>query len=526
MTLTPHRSSAYRLLTNAVSNRLSGSTASHNSARLVRSSSIVLEPLLRENYPNIHFWTESEYQQELQERKRAKGKASMAVAQSQRGSRRLVEDDENVMAWFIENKDGDAITGTRAKQVREKARSLWIHLYDTGHCPQNWSDASSLVRDYYAYELALSFPELLLCEFDYKAHRIATDNYSGWRKAYFEKHGPCVVKVEPKLEEDAATQPPADTVPNQPKRQKSSTRPKPVPRKEKPIKRPTTPAAETIVVTTSSSPSAELSPLSLLAGAASTLADKDLPLFDRSNIYPLPDSPSPIQAAVPSTSTSTAAVTPAPVKSLSKIPAARALAPGTKRPNARPLQRKPVVQEAAPSTETSSATAATTPSADAAKMNDAETTAPASPAAVVVAKPPRESEVSQLSYPAHISCLFQIVNPLASFSSIPAPTTRAEFVQGSNKPAAKQRKTDTAPGPSKVKYLRPNPASITPRNLCLLDYIQNNGKVTKEIFDAHYTNLSQKEKEHYKKQGQEAAGAAQQALAAQRTTAKSGNVPR
>ncbi|KAJ7247752.1 hypothetical protein C8J57DRAFT_1522755 [Mycena rebaudengoi] len=381
-------------------------------------------------------------------------------------------DDENVMSWYIEDEDGNTITGTRAKQIREKARTVWIQLYDEGLANHNWSDANSAIRDFYAYELAVSFPELRLCELDYKVHGIATDNYSGWRNGYFEKYGPCVVKVEPELEECAASQVvsgrkrkiserAADTVPHILKRQKSTTRSKAVPKAPaaKPVKRAETPVAESPVepamIPILSSPSPELSPLSVLAGAASTLAENHVPLLDRSNLTLHPDSPPPLPPADVSTSksptTSTTALAKNPVASTST--AVRAPAPAIKRPNARPLPRKPVPQispSAAPSSSAATAAAAEKP-------NESESTSSASSVAVI-AKQPNESE---------------IVNPL---------------------------------------------------NLCLLDYIDTNGKVTKEVFDEYYKNLSQKEKEGYKKRSQDTADAGQQALAAQRAAAKSGNL--
>ncbi|KAJ7245103.1 hypothetical protein C8J57DRAFT_1524598 [Mycena rebaudengoi] len=324
-----------------------------------------------------------------------------------------------------------------------------IQLYDEGLANHNWSDANSAIRDFYAYELAVSFPELRLCELDYKVHRIATDNYSGWRNGYFEKYGPCVVKVEPELEECAASQVvsgrkrkiserAADTVPHILKRQKSTTRSKAVPKAPaaKPVKRAETPVAESPVepamIPILLSPSPELSPLSVLAGAASTLAENHVPLLDRSNLTLHPDSPPPLPPADVSTSksptTSTTALAKNPVASTST-----AISPS-----------------AAPSSSAATAAAAEKP-------NESESTSSASSVAVI-AKQPNESE---------------IVNPL---------------------------------------------------NLCLLDYIDTNGKVTKEVFDEYYKNLSQKEKEGYKKRSQDTADAGQQALAAQRAAAKSGNL--
>ncbi|KAJ7506330.1 hypothetical protein B0H11DRAFT_2327388 [Mycena galericulata] len=189
--------SAYTALVTTVSDRLStpAATAADSAPDLVSNTSSRdhLRILERSDYENITYWTESEYLKEESRRKKAKGKVTMADAQSLRGSKRLAEDDENVMYWFIEDKDGNVVSGSRIKAARAQARKIWNYLQSKNRLPPHWNDADSVVRSYFASEMCLHFPELQLCELDYKAHRIATIIYPGWHKK---------MKQEPKLEPD------------------------------------------------------------------------------------------------------------------------------------------------------------------------------------------------------------------------------------------------------------------------------------------------------------------------------------
>lgn len=127
---------------------------------------------------------------------------------SKRGSKRLSEDDENVMFWFLTSENGTPMSGSWVKSVRATARSIWAYLHSQHAAPLTWSEATSLTRAYYAEEMERVYPELRLCEFSSKAHRLATLGYSGWAKSHFSKHGSppgVLVKIDPNtMESDAA----------------------------------------------------------------------------------------------------------------------------------------------------------------------------------------------------------------------------------------------------------------------------------------------------------------------------------
>ncbi|KAJ7272680.1 hypothetical protein B0H12DRAFT_591412 [Mycena haematopus] len=198
-------SAAFNTLVTAVRDRLSlpASSTSGLSSKLLPLASPLnndhLRILERKDYPAIEFWTEDEYLTEEAARKKTNGKATMSDLVSLRGSKRLAEDNKNVMMWFVQDKDGHTVSGKRVKTMRNEARKVWKYLNRLGKLPEQWSSADSEVRGYYASEMRRLFPELQLCELDYKSHRIATIIYSAWSKKYV-KPG---IKMEDIKAEDA-----------------------------------------------------------------------------------------------------------------------------------------------------------------------------------------------------------------------------------------------------------------------------------------------------------------------------------
>lgn len=81
---------------------------------------------------------------------------------------------------YIENEDGTVIDGFRAGEIRKFARSIWIHLANSGKAPRTWGKADIKSAQHYHQEMIRRFPELRLCAFDWKADQIATDNYPNW----------------------------------------------------------------------------------------------------------------------------------------------------------------------------------------------------------------------------------------------------------------------------------------------------------------------------------------------------------
>ncbi|KAJ6498755.1 hypothetical protein C8R45DRAFT_93866 [Mycena sanguinolenta] len=198
-------STAYNTLVTAVSDRLSASSAStsagiSNPLAPTSSNTDHLRVLSAGDYPAVKFWSKDDFTEAEKARKDVKGKAKMSDPVTQRGSGRLVKDDANVMFWYIQDKDGKTVSGKRIKAIRAHARQIWSHLLSIGKAPDTWSNATSVVRSYYAGEMRRQFPELQLCDLDYKSHSIATEIYPGWRMTYITNKAP--IKVESDIDED------------------------------------------------------------------------------------------------------------------------------------------------------------------------------------------------------------------------------------------------------------------------------------------------------------------------------------
>ncbi|KAJ7240823.1 hypothetical protein B0H12DRAFT_1134162 [Mycena haematopus] len=391
---------------------------------------------------------------------------------SLRGSKRLAEDNKNVMMWFVQDKDGHTVSGKRVKTMRNEARKVWKYLNRLGKLPEQWSSADSEVRGYYASEMRRLFPELQLCELDYKSHRIATIIYSAWSKKYV-KPG---IKMEDIKAEDAddtdddddeikaATQDaesvgqkrsaPTPQIPSQYPRRANHRSPQ-----TKPLQA-THPDPNLILASTESSsalaPSASSSTLPLLASSPQSCVPPptaSLPLPPPTSSLPLP-LPTALLPLSPPT-----ALLPPPLVPQPPAPSAPASIPASlfaelPLPPSASVAPSPLDILARAAVRAHDATADT-------DGQDKQTTANTEEPQRMTGTP-----AVAVAGPAHLG------NPSA-------PTTRMDFVAGSSKNTKS----------SATGYLRPTHTS-TARNLCLKNYIENHGKVTKEVFDKYFTSLN------------------------------------
>ncbi|KAH7905891.1 hypothetical protein BJ138DRAFT_705412 [Hygrophoropsis aurantiaca] len=87
---------------------------------------------------------------------------------------------------FVQHENGDVIDGHRASDIRKHAREIFAHLLRMGTAPKVWGEVGLVAATYYRSEMYRQFPELRLCEQNWKVNMIATDTYSQW----YRKHGP------------------------------------------------------------------------------------------------------------------------------------------------------------------------------------------------------------------------------------------------------------------------------------------------------------------------------------------------
>ena len=174
--------------------------------------------LKREDYPNITFWFRHEYLAALAEDKitsldgapvRAPGtefheaddddddahgedgtavhEHSTGVAKGKRGRGRASQ-GQNVKMRYIQHENGEIIDGWRATDIRRYARSIFVEFALEGKVFHSWVegvDAAS--RTSYYRDMITRFPEVGLCELDWKSEQIASDIYSQWRSNWLNK---------------------------------------------------------------------------------------------------------------------------------------------------------------------------------------------------------------------------------------------------------------------------------------------------------------------------------------------------
>ncbi|KAJ7939210.1 hypothetical protein B0H13DRAFT_2300961 [Mycena leptocephala] len=439
--------SAYMTLVNAVSDKLSNVSnpasapvSQHDALAPASTSKEHLDVLTRDDYPQISYWTEQEYLKVEAERKKENGKVSMKEAQSQRGSRRLA-DDENVMFWFIEDQDGNPVAGSRAK-------------------------ADIFVRNYYAGEMRREFPELRLCDFDYKAHRIATMTFPNWVKNY---KNPSSIKAEPDIEDDVSiTKQPASDPPDGEPVSKKKNVGKPKPQKTRTSNSLPAPASTPSTTTTTIPPT-------------------------RPPSVPLTRAPSIPLTRTPSSPTR--APSAPPVRAPSVPPSIASLVPTD--PNCVPFADSMLLAGAtlilpassvpipAVSGCSSSSTAAPPVLAPSAPILTQLNTSAASSASSTTAAPVISSNAPGTSV---------VDDPLSFLGEASGPSSRTEYVASIVMVTKRRKKQDgTKKGESaKPAYLRV-PTTNTARALCLADYVAKHGRVTKEVFDPYWKSLSREE---------------------------------
>ena len=140
--------------------------------------------LLRAHYPQISYWTQKDW---------TSYKASV-----RQGGVMMPGDQGAACLDFIESVEGATVSTERISGIRRAARELFISIqasWETNgrNVPATWGAMSHGNKDYYRRKMKEQFPELALCEGDWKCEYVATQTYSGWYRTY----GQPKVKQEP-----------------------------------------------------------------------------------------------------------------------------------------------------------------------------------------------------------------------------------------------------------------------------------------------------------------------------------------
>jgi hypothetical protein len=176
------------------------------------SENVVLK---REDYPNILYWFRHEYLAALAEGRitsiddapvKAQGaehneadddddgeegmgvrEQPCGVPKGKRGKGRASQ-GENVKMRYIQHENGDIIDGWRGMEIRRYARSIFVGFALDGKLFHSWVEgADATSRTNYNRDMVARFPEVGLCELDWKIDQIASEIYSPWRTHWINK---------------------------------------------------------------------------------------------------------------------------------------------------------------------------------------------------------------------------------------------------------------------------------------------------------------------------------------------------
>lgn len=154
----------------------------------------------RENYPLVTIWTADDWV------KHGKNKKSddAGIHQTQ-GRQKKQSDKPRSSMFYIQDSSGVSVSERKASDICFHARTTWETLALEGLAPKKWKQCSTPAWKYYLEEMYRYHDDLRLCEGDWKAERLAVDNYSGWMRGRTESSN-IVVKHEstPELPSEAS----------------------------------------------------------------------------------------------------------------------------------------------------------------------------------------------------------------------------------------------------------------------------------------------------------------------------------
>lgn len=93
----------------------------------------------------------------------------------------------NVSMCYIQDMDGKAIDGHQAREIRIHARAIFVGFAMQGKHFTLWGDADATSRRFFYNEMVICFEELQCCDLDWKAERIATNTFPGWKTTWVKK---------------------------------------------------------------------------------------------------------------------------------------------------------------------------------------------------------------------------------------------------------------------------------------------------------------------------------------------------
>lgn len=86
---------------------------------------------------------------------------------------------------YVTSAEGMAIDGFRAGNIRRLGIKLFVGMAAMGVAPLTWTQGSLQGQQSFSATICHHFPEMALCENDWKVQKMAKNMYSSWHKARF-----------------------------------------------------------------------------------------------------------------------------------------------------------------------------------------------------------------------------------------------------------------------------------------------------------------------------------------------------
>ena len=154
----------------------------------------------QKDYLRVNYWKKEQWT--------AKLKRDASITDPNQSPRRKgaskAREGINVRMLYIEEENGNAIDGFRAKAIREFAKRIFQELLAHNLAPATWGQATMTALRYFLSEMAYQFTELRLCADGWKASQVAIDNYPSWQQGRRKRTGSHVKKEEDAVSGDEA----------------------------------------------------------------------------------------------------------------------------------------------------------------------------------------------------------------------------------------------------------------------------------------------------------------------------------
>jgi hypothetical protein len=124
-------------------------------------------PLDKKDYPNVRYWHATSWTN-------SKTNTDIDIFTMSPTSKK------RSLFWYLEDVNGAPLDEGRCNAVTKRARNIFAHLNSTRAGATKWGEMGNVSQDFYRREMYLFFPELQLCELDWKVNRLATETYSSW----------------------------------------------------------------------------------------------------------------------------------------------------------------------------------------------------------------------------------------------------------------------------------------------------------------------------------------------------------